>query len=267
MSTGFDKILDECIDRINSGQSLEDCLRLFPEFARELEPSLKAMHELHAQSDFVPSQAARTKGKERLSQAMAELEQKRQRPRPSLLRRLLIQPRVWAPVAAALVLALIGFGLWTMFAPATTPVAYAGTLEIRVTDAPAYDVSAINVTVSDIEVHKGGGEAGWTSVIKEDRSFDLLELRGVERVLGSNEVDAGKYTQIRMDVKYVTVTIDGEPRSAMLPSGKLKLPGSFEVERDKTTVLTLDFDADRSLVITGRGEVIFKPVVKLSVTQ
>jgi hypothetical protein len=70
----------------------------------------------------------------------------------------------------------------------------------------------------------------------------------VEEVLGSNEADVGRYTGIRMDVMGVTVTIDGKPQSAELPSGKLRLVGSFEVERDKTTVLTLNFDADKSIV-------------------
>jgi len=265
MSKDFDKILDECIDRMNSGQSLEDCLKLYPELAGELKPCLKAMRELHVQSAFIPSQAAKARGRERLHQAMVELDQKRQE--LPLLQRLFKQPRVWAPIAAALVLAIIGYGVWSMFIPAPTPVAYAGILEVRVTDAPTYDVSAINVTVGDIEVQKAETETGWISIIEEDRSFDLLKIRGVEEVLGSKEVDAGNYTQIRMDVKEVTVTIDGEPQNTVLPSGKLKLLGSFKVERDKTTVLTLDFDADKSVVITGTGKVIFKPVVKLMITR
>jgi hypothetical protein len=254
---------------MNSGQGLEDCLRLYPEFAEELEPCLKTVVRLHAQSAFIPSQAAKARGRERLYRAMAEIEQKQQETRLNLLQRLLRQPRVWVPIAAALALVLIGYGLWPLFTPTTTPVAYAGILEVRVTDAPTHDVSAINVTVGDIEVCKAGSETGWITVIKEDKSFDLLKLRGVEEVLGSNKVDVGHYTQIRMDVKNVTVTIDGEPQKAVLPSGKLKLLGSFKVEKDETTVLTLDFDADKSVKIAkvGTGKVIFKPVVKLVITE
>ncbi|MFC1958653.1 DUF4382 domain-containing protein [Chloroflexota bacterium] len=47
----------------------------------------------------------------------------------------------------------------------------------------------------------------------------------------------------------------------------MKLLVSFEVERGKTTVLTLDFDADKSVVITGADKVIFKPVSKLKITK
>jgi len=272
MTGDFDQILDDCIQRMNEGQGLEECLKLYPEFAQELKPLLTAVDELRDRGGFIPSQASKARGKERLSRAMAELERKRQESRARLSRRLFWRPKVWVPVAAALIVAIIGYSLWAVLTPTEAPVSYAGILEIRVTDAPTNDVSAINVTVGDIEVHKAGEEsdtdgAGWLTVIEESKTFDLLKLRGVEEILGSNEVDVGHYTQIRMDVIEVTVTVDGKPQSAELSSGKLRLVGSFEVERDKTTVLTLDFDADKSLVFTGMGKIIFKPVVKLIVTK
>ena len=272
MTGDFYQVLDECIDRMNKGQGLEECLKLYPEFAQELEPLLRAVHELHEQGGFIPREAAKVRGGERLSRAMAELERERRESRAPLSRRLFGQPKVWVPVAAALLLAIIGYGLWAVLTPTQAPVSYAGILEIRVTDAPTHDVSAINVTVGDIKVHKAGEEgdtdkAGWLTVIEECKTFDLLKLRGVEEVLGSNEVDVGHYTQIRMDVDGVVVTVDGKSQSAELPSGELRLVGSFEIDRDKTTVLTLDFDADKSIVITGMGKVIFKPVVKLIVTK
>ena len=39
--------------------------------------------------------------------------------------------------------------------------------------------------------------------------------------------------------------------------------GGFDIEVGTTTVLILDFDAAKSVVLTGEGEVLFKPVVKL----
>ena len=151
-----------------------------------------------------------------------------------------------------------------------------GILEIRVTDAPPQrNVSEINVNLTNIEVHKAGDETGtkgdWIMVIAEAKPFDLIKLResGVEDVLGEAEILSGHYTQIQMDVELVDAIIDDERVDAgvVLPSGKLKLIGSFDVETGKKTVLTLDFDADKSLVFTGEGKVIFKPVVKLIVTH
>jgi len=52
----------------------------------------------------------------------------------------------------------------------------------------------------------------------------------------------------------------------VLPSGELKIVGTFDIEPETRTILTIDFDAEDSLVFTGEGKVIFKPVVKLIVT-
>ncbi|MFC1958654.1 DUF4382 domain-containing protein [Chloroflexota bacterium] len=113
-------------------------------------------------------------------------------------------------------MAIVGYSLWTVFAPVSAPVsapvAYAGILKVRVTDAPTHDVSAVNITICSIEVHKTNGETEWTSVIEEDKSFDLLNLRGVEEILGSKEIETGNYRRICMDVKDVTVTIGGKPK-------------------------------------------------------
>ena len=118
--------------------------------------------------------------------------------------------------------------------PTVTPTATEvpveiGELEVRVTDAPPEGVSNILVTISNIEVHKAGSdeEEGWTTVIEEEKTFDLVEIEGLEEVLGTNELAAGKHTQIRMDVVNVDVTLkpsgeqDFVTRTAQVPSGKL----------------------------------------------
>ncbi len=206
------------------------------------------------------------------------------------------QAKLWVPIAAVLILAAIGYGIWLpqASAPIVTPpvtppvsppvapptlpptVVSTGILEIRVTDAPPqHKVAEINVTLANIEVHKAddemGGEGVWIMVIAEAKSFDLLQLRdiGVEEVLGEAQIPSGHYTQIRVDVELVDAIIDDERVDAgvVLPGGKLKFIASFEVDEGKKTILTLDFDADKSLVFTGEGKVIFKPVVKLMVTH
>jgi hypothetical protein len=90
---------------------------------------------------------------------------------------------------------------------------------------------------------------------------------GIEDVLGTEAFASGKYTQIRMDVVSVIVTVEGDDREATVPGGKLRLVSPFDVEEGIVTVVTLDFDADKSVVITGNGAVQFKPVVKLLVRK
>jgi hypothetical protein len=48
-----------------------------------------------------------------------------------------------------------------------------------------------------------------------------------------------------------------------VPSGVLKLVGTFELEEDVSTIITIDFDLEKSLVARGNDSYQFKPVVKL----
>ena len=70
-----------------------------------------------------------------------------------------------------------------------------------------------------------------------------------------------------MDVDKVLVTHEGEEKEATLPGDKLKVVRPFDVEEGQATVLTLDFDADKSVIITGSGRVQFKPTVKPESTE
>ena len=144
-----------------------------------------------------------------------------------------------------------------------------GTLEVRVTDAPPEGVSKILITVSNIEVNSALGEteAGWQSVVSEIVSFDLVEVSGIEELLGSSQLQPGPYNQLRLSVVEALITIQGEERTATVPSGKLRLVGAFDLVAGETTVLTLDFDAERSVVLRGRLDPLLKPVVKLLVRQ
>ena len=58
---------------------------------------------------------------------------------------------------------------------------------------------------------------------------------------------------------------DGAVLQARVPSRRLKVVGGFTLEAGETTILTLDFDADKSVVIAGPRNVLLKPVVKLLV--
>ena len=86
-----------------------------------------------------------------------------------------------------------------------------GTVEIRATDAPPTGVSRIDVTVSGIEVHKAdAAESSWVIVVEEEKTFNLVDMEGVEVFLGEKEIDAGQYTQIRLEVVEIIVTYRGQ---------------------------------------------------------
>jgi hypothetical protein len=50
----FDEILNECIERIFKGESVEVCLDAFPEHAAELEPLLRTAADTHKAADILP---------------------------------------------------------------------------------------------------------------------------------------------------------------------------------------------------------------------
>jgi len=182
----------------------------------------------------------------------------------------------------------------------TPTQAATGTLKVYVTDARSREeVTGIIVTVSEVQVHKvlaeqeqeqqqsatgnqtqeqeqeqqqtqqGGGE--WISVnITDDaRTFDLLDIEGIEQYLGQVEVEAVKYTQVRLVVDAVQVEFNnsGNLEDARIPSKELKIVHPFNIVKGETTALVIDFDADRMVTVTGSGDIIVKPVVKLTVKQ
>ena len=175
-----------------------------------------------------------------------------------------------------------------------------GNLQIMVTDAPPEEeVTSIMVTVESVEVHKAAAEqeqeqeqeqvqeqgqeqeqqqsngnstdeeAGWLplDILAGSETFDLLQIQGIEEVLAIAELEAGKYTQIRMTISNVQVKLgDGDLQDVILPSGKLKFIHPFDIIGGQTTALLFDFDAEKSVNVTGSGRIIVKPVVKLSMT-
>ncbi|MFH1016100.1 MAG: ABC transporter substrate-binding protein [Chloroflexota bacterium] len=156
-------------------------------------------------------------------------------------------------------------------APAPTPAptpARTGTVEVRATDAPPTGVSKIVVTTSNIQVHNAAApEDSWITVVDKEITFDLVAIQGAEVLLGTQNIAAGTYTQIRLDVSKVVVTLEGKDVTAKLPGEKLKVVRNWEVKPDEKTILTLDFDADKFVVVTGKDNVQVKPVLKLDVTQ
>jgi hypothetical protein len=144
-----------------------------------------------------------------------------------------------------------------------------GTLVVRLTDAPAgYD--AVKIAVDSVRVHLDTGDSvsGWHTISRSPAMYDLLQfVGGRDTIIAEGEIPAGYYSQIRLYIGVGSnVVVDGATHPLEIPSGSqsgLKLNLQANIIGGVTYVLVLDFDASRSIVVTGNGRYMLKPVIKL----
>lgn len=143
-----------------------------------------------------------------------------------------------------------------------------GTLVLQLTDAnDDLNITEALVTISSIRVHLGAGAnnstADWYTIVDEEQIFDLIELQDVKTFLGSQNLTAGIYTQIRLDVDEALVTINGTQYDLEIPSKTVKLVNNFRISENETTTLTLDFDIQESVHKTGNDKYIMRPTIRV----
>ena len=126
--------------------------------------------------------------------------------------------------------------------------AQSGKLAIYMTDLPA-NAEKVLVTISTIDVHSTGGP--FFTVFSGVRQYDLLELRNNPELLFDTALEEGKYTQIRMQVTAGQIQIAGVFYPLTVPSSEVKINCNFTVASGGTTRITLDFDAEKSLQVSG----------------
>jgi hypothetical protein len=135
---------------------------------------------------------------------------------------------------------------------------------VKLTDAPgAYDAVILNIksvvvvtATGEHTLNVGGGP------------IDILHFRlGKDTLLASQDIPAGTIQQVRLVLNTTgnRVIVDGISYDLTTPSGqtsgvKLNLHDNLTAGIDYT--LKLDFDAAQSIVLTGNGKYILKPVIR-----
>ena len=180
MNRNFDEILDECIDRINHGESLEACLAGYPEYAEQLEPLLQAMLQTQEVYSFAPSGNAKREARQRFNAALERLEQRRGEKQP-LFGRVLGWPRAWATVATVLLILIAGyFGLRPLLYPAGPMPNPEGNFVFLISDDvnAIGDFESLNVSISKIGLLPSGDSGRWVEFDPEVETADLTLLQG-----------------------------------------------------------------------------------------
>jgi hypothetical protein len=150
-----------------------------------------------------------------------------------------------------------------------------GTLQIRITDDPltiscpsprqSVTFTSLNVTLSSIEAHWTGALSltdRWMPVPGAPTAIDILQLRNVNKLLGSISVPEGTVTSIRLNVSSAVATSStGTPHEFVISSGKLEvsLASNGEVRSGMTTSVVVDFQPH--VVCEGTGTFRLTPVL------
>ncbi len=157
-----------------------------------------------------------------------------------------------------------------------------GTLVVKLTDAP-FPIEMIDsamVTITKVEIRKKseGEELGnpYITVMDEDRSFNLLELRnGVSAVLVELDIEPGNYDLVRLYVDEASISVkDHDTYNMKVPSGsqtgiKIFIKPEIHVAGGLSTELLLDFNVEKSFLLQGNMKspagikgFHFKPVIR-----
>ena len=145
-----------------------------------------------------------------------------------------------------------------------------GQLEVRLTDGPGpYDAVYIDVEKVEVNVSSDTGtSSGWQTLpLLRPGVYNLLNFRnGIDTVLASTNLPAGTLSQMRLILgSNNSVVINGVHYPLKTPSAQqsgLKFNIHATLTSGIVYRLWIDFDATRSIVVTGNGDYILKPVIR-----
>jgi hypothetical protein len=143
-----------------------------------------------------------------------------------------------------------------------------GNMTVKMTDAPG-DYRQVNVDVRQVEIHYTNS-SGWITLATNSGVYDLLTLQNnVTTLLATGtHIPAGRVDQMRL--------LLGNNNTVMLRDStihELKIPSSEQsgvkinvgavIPSGRVIIITLDYDADRSVNMEGNGDYIMKPVISV----
>lgn len=158
-------------------------------------------------------------------------------------------------------------------------------VNLYLTDAPAAAIDGAEVVLSKAYLvpAEDSEESAFVTLFDEEQAYDLLDLQnGVTALLGSADVPAGTYAQLRLVVASATITLadpatfaDGSSsKTLFVPSGmqtgiKVTFPGTLAI--DGETDITIDFDLGNNFKFLGPPgaptNVLFTPVLTATIDQ
>lgn len=135
---------------------------------------------------------------------------------------------------------------------------------VRLTDAPG-DFTQVNIDIQSVFVKTNGGKDIKLNV--NPGIYNLLNFQnGVDTLIASGGLEPTTISQIRLILgNQNTVMVDSVLYSLSVPSGSqsgLKLQVHHELQAGVDYHVLLDFVANQSIVKTGNGKYMLKPVIR-----
>ena len=148
-----------------------------------------------------------------------------------------------------------------------------GHITMLLTDAPG-DYLEVNVDIQKASVHYANGNS-WVDLNTNAGVYDLLTLQNnLTAVLVNNtQVPSGRVSQIRLLLganSSVKLSADSSVHMLTVPSAYtsgVKINVNTQMPSQNSVTITLDFDADASVVKEGNGGYTMKPVIKVKSVQ
>ncbi|MFC1951332.1 DUF4382 domain-containing protein [Chloroflexota bacterium] len=269
MSDKFEKILNECIDRVNAGQTVEYCLAEYPDYADDLVPMLDAMFVTKNAFEVVPVVEAKPRARQRMMAALRRTEEKKARVGisfPSIFRNV----KILASAAAALIIAFAAyFGIFFTSTQIVPAIASAdGSFALLISDeANAIgDFTSLTMIVDEVHLRSAEDSKKWIEIDAQGVEVDLVQLQGDNALqIWRGFVDDGDYTEALLYSSSVTgVLASGGTVQIKLPSkNRLSLKGDFTVADGEVPT---DFVYDITVIKTGSGSYNLQPNTSASGT-
>jgi hypothetical protein len=264
MTVDLNKILDECIDRINNGDSIESCLADYPSYSEQLEPLLLAILKTKKVYKYMPNKEAKTAAKIRFDTAMEKHLEVGRDTKP-WLSRILGKPLTWAALATVTA-AIIGIYLGVNpngypISPIVPKPHPEGNFAFLISDEvnAIDDFKSLNISITKIGLQMGDEVGEWIEFEPEVETVDLTLLPGEKaQEIWRGNIPEGQFTKVFIHVADIEGILNETSNltNVKLPSERLQISKPFEVTGDSL----VSFVYDITVVRAGQsGQYIIKP--------
>jgi len=269
MANDLNKVLDECIDRINSGESIESCLLDYPGSSKQLKPLLQAALQTKKAYNFVPSEETKSAAKQRFNAAI-ERRLQTDNENQSWFSRILGKPLTWAALAAVTA-AIVGiyFGVNQMVYPISPIVPEPdpeGNFVLLISDDvnAISDFESVNVSITKVGLFSSAN-GGWMEFEPDVKVIDLTTVQGDKtQQIWRGNLPEGEYTRVFIYISNVqgvlkeAIATDGQVVDIKLPGNKLHISEPFQITANTVTSFTYDL----TVIATGNKQSGIKYILK-----